>query len=243
MTITIAASVTHDDNIPIRFPDDISIASDGRVYFSDASLVSPELDDKGNFDVMYASKLDIAMGSGSGRLLRYDPITKHTETLISGLLFANGVALSSNQSFVCVVETVGFRVRRYWLTGDKQNSTDMFLSALPGFPDGISLAADGGFWLAIFAPVTPVVSLVLNYRWLGYLLSVMNPHLLPVAKPYGAVYKVDPQGRPIGSLQDPKGLVVDKITSVTENKGKLYIGSTHLPFIGMFDLEQCQLSL
>lgn len=45
--------------------------------------------------------------------------------------------------------TMGLRVLRKWLKGPRQGETDVFIDALPGFPDGISRSADGNFWLCI----------------------------------------------------------------------------------------------
>lgn len=105
-TVTIVTTIS-DDGVPIRFADDVDVADDGRVYFSDATQVVPTADKNGHYDIVYASKIDSSMGSGSGRLLVYDPTTKRTRTLISGLRFANGVALSSQQDYVTVTETYG----------------------------------------------------------------------------------------------------------------------------------------
>ena len=40
--------------------------------------------------------------------------------LISGINFANGVAVSPDQQFVLVNETGSYRVIRYWISGAKQ---------------------------------------------------------------------------------------------------------------------------
>ncbi len=39
-------------------------------------------------------------------------------------------------------------------------SVDTLIDGLPGFPDGISRAADGNFWLAVLTPRIPVVPLL-----------------------------------------------------------------------------------
>lgn len=43
--------------------------------------------------------------------------------------------------------------RRYWLKGAKAGTSEPFVTKLPGLPDGISRAADGGYWVAINAQV------------------------------------------------------------------------------------------
>lgn len=78
----------------------------------------------------------------SGRLLSYDPATGRTTVLANDIWFANGVALSRDESFVAFVETNGLRVHRYWLKGtdqgppsisrDQANLMSLYLELLPG---------------------------------------------------------------------------------------------------------------
>ena len=58
-------------------------------------------------------------GASTGRLLSYSPSTGKTQMLASGFFFANGVALSEDESYVLVVETSAICVSRVWLTGPK----------------------------------------------------------------------------------------------------------------------------
>ena len=85
-----------------------------------------------------------------GRLLRHDPATGETEVLLQGLYFANGVALSRDEDFVLVNETYRYRITRYWLTGARAGTSDIFCDNLPGFADGVSSNRRGTFWVAIF---------------------------------------------------------------------------------------------
>eukprot|EP01041_Mallomonas_annulata_P009822 gene9822-20429_t len=229
-------STMSDDGLPIRFPDDVKVASNGLIYFTDASIVTPEIDSIGRYDVMQASKIDVAMGSGTGRLLVYDPTSRKTRTLASGLYFANGLALSQDESYVCIAESFGFRVARYWLSGDKKGTLDIFSARLPGVVEGVTLASDGGFWVAIYTPVFDSLDTVLGMRWLGYVLSCVNAKYLPTPKSYGAVIKLGKDGLPRGTLQDPTGLSIGQVTSVVEKAGKIYLTSSKRTFIGVFDI-------
>lgn len=71
------------------------------------------------FDTMRSYMLTMWHGAPMGRLLCYDPATASTSVLAHGLWYANGVALSPDESFVAVVETCSMRARRYWLKGPK----------------------------------------------------------------------------------------------------------------------------
>jgi sugar lactone lactonase YvrE len=142
-------STISDDNLPIRFADDVALAEDGKVYFTDASLVSPWIDQSRNHNAMTASLLDFFAGSGTGRALVYDPVTKSTKTLLDGLKFANGIAVSQNNDYLVVAETFGLRIVRIWIAGPRNGTVDYLTTSLPGVPDGISLASDGGYWVAL----------------------------------------------------------------------------------------------
>jgi hypothetical protein len=50
------------------------------------------------------------------------------------------------------------------------------------------------------------------------------------------VIEVDDNGRIIRTLQDPGGEVVTMITAVTEYNGKLYLGSLHNDYVGVYTL-------
>ena len=65
-------------------------------------------------------------------LVRNDPATGKTETLLKDLYFANGVTLSANEDFVLVNETYRYRITRYWLSGEKAGTHDVFIDNLPG---------------------------------------------------------------------------------------------------------------
>lgn len=57
-------------------------------------------------------------------MLVYDPVTRRTKTLLRGLNFANGVAVSHDQTYVLVNETASYRVIRYWIAGPKRGQTN-----------------------------------------------------------------------------------------------------------------------
>lgn len=126
---------TEADGVPFAFTDDLDIASDGRIYFSDASSKFHQPD--------YI--LDLLEARPHGRLLRYDPSTGKTEVLLKDLYFANGVALSANEDFVLVNETYRYRITRYWLKGEKAGQHEVFIDNLPGLPDNLQGDRKGTF--------------------------------------------------------------------------------------------------
>src|SRR5690606_20170232 len=74
------------EGVPFAFTDDLDIASDGRIYFTDASSRFQQPD----------YLLDLLEGRPYGRLMVHDPASGQTEVLLKDLYFANGVALSQN---------------------------------------------------------------------------------------------------------------------------------------------------
>ena len=123
------------DGIPIRYADDVDVATDGTIYFTDAST---KFGAKAFGGTLEACTLDTLEHGGYGRLLCYHPETGQTETLLSGLYFANGVAVSHDQQCVLVSETTNYRIVRYWTAGEKKGQSDYILHELPGFPDNIT---------------------------------------------------------------------------------------------------------
>jgi hypothetical protein len=55
--------------------------------------------------------------------------------MLTGLHFANGVALAADESFVAVAETGAYRLTRLWLSSPDPGRSDMLVDNLPGFPD------------------------------------------------------------------------------------------------------------
>ena len=94
------------DTVPFRCTNDLDVAADGTIYFTDASYKFP----------LTQLKADVLEHQPNGRFLAYDPRTKQTRVLLNDLYFANGVAVSPDQSFVLVNDTGAYRVRRYWLS-------------------------------------------------------------------------------------------------------------------------------
>ena len=213
---------TEVGGVPFAFTDDLDIASDGRIYFSDASWRHD------HHHYLY----DLLEARPYGRLLRYDPATGETEVLLDGLYFANGIALSTAEDFVLVNETYRYRIRRYWLTGPKAGSDDIFIDRLPGFPDGVSANREGTFWVALFTVRNPIMDALHPWPFLKKAVGSLPPALWPKPAPYGLVIGLDEDGRVVRSLHDVGVENVMHITSAEEVDGTLYLGNLKLGWIG-----------
>ncbi|MBM7059509.1 SMP-30/gluconolactonase/LRE family protein [Pseudomonas sp. UL073] len=209
------------DGVPFRFTDDLDIARDGRIYFSDASTFEQP-------DYL----LDLLEARPHGRLLRYDPATGKTETLLKDLYFGNGVALSANEDFVLINETYRYRITRYWLKGDKAGQHDIFIDNLPGLPDNLQGDHAGTFWVALPSPRKSDADFLHRHPWLKAQIAKLPRALWPKAIPYGLAIAIDENGKIVRSLHDTSGSHLRMITSVKPVGDYLYLGSLENDRIG-----------
>lgn len=205
---------TEHGGVPFGFTNDVEIAADGTIYFSDASHKF------GQIQFME----DLIEHGANGRLLAWHPDTKQTELLLDGLHFANGVAVDSGQQFVLVNETGSYLVRKYWIAGPRKGDHEILIDNLPGFPDGISSGANGVFWIAIASPRNPLMDKLGPKPFLRKVVMRLPAFLRPKPLRYAFVLGIDAEGKVIHNLQDPDGTYAP-ITSVQEHGGKLYFGS------------------
>jgi sugar lactone lactonase YvrE len=219
---------TSVNGVPFGFVDDVDIASDGKIYFTDASS-------KWNQDNY---KMDLLETRPYGQFLVYDPQNGSTTTLIDKMYFANGVALSQHEDFVLINETWHYRVVRYWLKGEKTGTHEIFIDNLPGFPDGISGNRNGRFWIALPTLRLATVDTMHPKPWLKNLSAKLPDLLKPQPIDYGFVLGLDEEGNIVTSLHDPSGSNLREITSVEEHEGYLYIGSLSNDRIGRYTLDQ-----
>lgn len=217
---------TQADGLAFGFTDDLDIASDGRIYFSDASSRFHQPD--------YV--LDLLESRPHGRLLRYDPASGKTETLLKDLYFANGVALSAHEDFVLVNETYRYRITRYWLQGPKAGTSEVFIENLPGLPDNLKGDRAGTFWVALPTPRKADADFILPHPWLKAVVAKLPRPLLPKPTPYGLVLALDENGQVLRSLHDTSGQHLRMITSAKPVGDYLYFGSLENDRIGRLQI-------
>ena len=127
-----------NDDSRLRLADDLDIADDGRIFFSEATV---------RYE-MHEWPVDGLEARGNGRIICYDPNTGTTRTVLRGLKFPNGICIASDGQSILFAETFGCCIKRYWFDGPKAGKTEMVIDNLPGYPDNINLASDGNYWLA-----------------------------------------------------------------------------------------------
>jgi len=205
---------TEHGNRPFRFVDDVDVAADGTVYFSDAS---------DRFTYTHYIH-DIVEHRPNGRLLSYHPERGETTLEVANLFFANGVAVDPRQEFVLVVETGKYRILRYWIATEKAGQVDVFIDNLPAFPDGVSAGGHGIFWVALASPRNDLLDDLMPSPFLRKALLRLPEAARPKPERYGFVLGLDRDGTVVHNLQDPDGAYAP-ITSAEEAFGQLYFGS------------------
>jgi len=200
----------------LRFCSNVVALADGSVCFTVSSRRYP-------LDQWIG---DIVEHSGTGRLLRLEPGSERPEVLLEGLQFANGLALSSDESFLVVAETGARRLTRHWLSGPKAGRGEPFAENLPGMPDNIWRSApDGPIWVSLAGPRIPPLDLLHRtapaVRGAAARIAVHAPY-----RPTGTigVLAVDDQGTVVHHLARRRS-GFRMVTSVCEAAGHLVLGS------------------
>lgn len=213
------------DGRAIAFADDLHVADDGTVYFSDAT----------EHDIFQDELFELR---DSGRLLAYHPESDETTVELENLGFANGVCPSADGESLLVTETSRYRVTRYWFDGDRAGEYERFATNLPGYPDNIEASGDGTYWLAIPATRDDVLDGLQARPWVKRQFGKLPKAAMEQISgdPYGLVLRLDDEGEIVESLHDPDGVVFG-VTSATPADGALYLGSLFGERVTRYDLE------
>lgn len=211
------------------FTNDLVINSEGLVYFT----VTSDLYPRRQF------LLTALSGDQSGRLIRYDPVSKEVKVLYRGLQSPNGITISKDGSFLVFSETAHCRLNRFWLKGEKAGTLEVF-TELPGFPDNVRANSEGQFWVALYCRQKLSAWTLLKFPWLRRALlqlplsfKYLNTIFLG-GSPHAMAVKVDEEGKVLEVLEDQAGKTVKFISEVEERDGKLWMGSVLLPHIAVY---------
>ena len=207
--------------------NDLDVGADGTIYFTEASNKFP----------MSQFANDIMEHQPNGRLLALEPTSRRPRTLLRDVYFANGVAVSPDQTFVLVVETGMYRIRRVWLKEPKMGQNDIFIDNLPGFPDGVSSNGRDRFWVALVTPRQALFDRMLPYPSLRKVVARLPKFFQPAPKRYSFVLGLDRQGRVVENLQNGSPDCYAQIANVVEHNGALYFGSIGEDTIARFPLQ------
>ena len=209
------------DGEPILYADDVAVAKNGMIYFSDASSKFGAMKTGGSYE---ASLMDLMEHGGHGRVYRYDPATNDTSIILDGLNFANGVAISEDQHYLMVNETGSYRVLRHWLVGENSGETDVAIDNLPGFPDNINNGLNGRYWVGLVAPRNKLLDDMSDRPWLRKLVQRLPASVRPKAVPSSHVIAINAEGEVLMNLQDTRARL-PALTGVYETRDTLWLSS------------------
>ncbi|MEN7550504.1 SMP-30/gluconolactonase/LRE family protein [Rapidithrix thailandica] len=227
--ITVLAD--HDEKgKPLLLPNDVDIAPDGMIYFSNTSS-------NYSFSLPNIRKIIFEMRPDGG-LYRYNPTTRKVTTLIDSTFFGNGVAVSEDNDFVLMADLLKYRITRYWLKGPKKGQAELFLDNLPGFPNGITRDIDGSFWIGFSTQRIDQLDQLQPNIFLKRLVYALPLWLQPQQEAYGLIMHVNRSGEVLKTYHDPKGKTVPEASSIEAHQGYLYIGGDQTGHIGKYKLEQ-----
>jgi sugar lactone lactonase YvrE len=205
----------------ITYADDVAVARNGIIYFSDASSKFGASASGGSYE---ASLLDILEHGGHGRVFRHDPKSDATSIVVDGLNFANGVAVSEDQQYLLINETGSYRVLRYWIEGPDAGTTEVVIDNLPGFPDNINNGLNGRFWIGLVAPRNSIVDRLADKPTLRKMVQRLPSFLRPTAEQSSHVIAIDGDGVVLMNLQDP-GAKIPGLTGVCETRDALWLST------------------
>ena len=217
-----------NDDSRLRLADDLDIADDGRIFFSEATT---------RYE-MHEWPVDGLEARGNGRIVCYDPRDGSTRTVLRNLRFPNGIAIASDGLSILFAETWGCCIKRYWFDGPKSGQVEMVIDNLPGYPDNINLASDGNYWLALVGMRCPAYDLALRMPGFRRRMATRVPvdeWLFPNINT-GCVLKFTEAGEVLETLWDLGGENHPMITSMREHRGHLYLGGILNNRIGRYKL-------
>lgn len=218
-----------NDDSRLRLADDLDIADDGRIFFSEATV---------RYE-MHEWPVDGLEARGNGRIVCYDPRDGSTRTVLRGLRFPNGIAIASDGQSILFAETWGCCIKRYWFDGPKAGQVQMVIDNLPGYPDNINLASDGNYWLALVGMRAPAYDLAMRMPGFRRRMATRvagDEWLFPNINT-GCVLKFNEAGEILETLWDLGGENHPMITSMREHRGHLYLGGISNNRIGRYKLE------
>ena len=231
---TVSVLTDEVNGTPIAYADDLDIAKDGVIYFSDAST---KFGAEAIGTTLSASLLEIMEHKGTGRLLAYDPATHKTRIVKDGFVFPNGVAMTEGGD-ILMNETGTYQVHKISPDG----SSDVLIDNLPVFPDNINRGPrleDGRetFLIGIISQRSKWLDDNANNPTARKVALRLPEFLRPQAVSYGLIVQIDAKGEIIKTWQDPSGNYPNATGAIIADDGYMYVSSLTAPDLGRMKLE------
>jgi sugar lactone lactonase YvrE len=202
--------------VPFRLVDDLAIAANGDIFFTDASA---------RYSLDRFTE-DLLEHQTTGRVLKYDYASRKTSLVANEFSFANGIALGPGDQFLVVAETGTYRLWRIWLSEGRFGQKELFTDALAGFPDNVRFSKERGvFWVALGSPRKPMIDGLAGWPALRGIITKLPSALRPGPDRHGMVAAVNLNGAVVEVLQHRAHDSYAPIASAIEHEGFLYLGS------------------
>lgn len=222
---------------PATFADNLAVGPDGVVWYS---LPTRE-------HSLEQVELDVWDSRPSGRLVRYDPATGEARVVLDNLFYANGVALAADGSFVLVNEFLAFRIRRLWLDGPQAGAHDIFVDALPGYPDNVTLTPGGSFLVGLSLARIPALDAQRARPWAVKAIYRLPGFLKPPPQYPGYLLEFGPDGQLQRMAADETQDKVAQVTagamlpaSLSGKAPRVALGSLLVPSVRVLELERAR---
>ncbi len=217
------------DSRPLVYANNLAISKAGLIYFSEASYKFGAKQYGGSYP---ASLLDLMEHCACGSVWVYDPSNRSLANLVKGLHFANGIALSNDETSLYINETGGYKTYKFDLA-TKQLSDHA--GAYPGFPDNLSRGLKGKYWLGLVSPRNKMLDAVSDKPFFRAMIQRMPASIRPKATYYSHIVAFNDAGEIVANLQSPAGFYPTN-TGVLETPERLYIASLTADIIAYVDL-------
>lgn len=218
------------EGTPFRYITDIHMTAGRRIYFLEGST-------RYGAGETYKEFLESAP---NGRLLRYDDLHDTSTVALRDLYFPTSLCSGPDDAYLLIVEMSRYRVLRHWLAGEKAGQTEVFIDALPGFPDGIRWNGRDTFWLSLYGPRSAALDAAASHPWLRRLYARLPAVLQPKPKARAWVLGLNLEGRVIHNLQYAGDDAYAPISSVLEQEGWLYLGNLSAQGLGRIRIPAAQ---
>ena len=230
---------------PLHCLTSVTAAADGTIFMSDGS--SRNRPEDWSRDLMEKNHLGRLIACGSG--------LEAPKVLLRDLYHPRGVAIAADGRHLWFAESWKHRVSRAAIGGGGIGAPELMVRNMPGYPARLTRAAQGGFWLSIFAQRTHLTEFVLredDFRqemmrtipqayWVGPALAATGHCYEPmqsgsikalgIQKPwapprsYGLLARIDEDGDFVDSLHSRVGGHYHGVTAACETAQGLVIVS------------------
>ncbi|MGB0851706.1 MAG: SMP-30/gluconolactonase/LRE family protein [Pikeienuella sp.] len=206
----------------ILYADDLDVAPDGSVWFTDAST---KFGAEASGGTLAGSYLEILEHGRTGRILQWDPETGVATERLGNISFANGLAMGPTGEWLLYIETGEYALHRLWIEGPRAGESDVVLANLPGFPDNINRDAAGGFLMGLVSKRAGAVDALSGYPFLRKVVQRLPAVIRPKAVSHGFVISLDETGAVQRTWQDPTGAYPLTTGAISDAYGALWITS------------------